>query len=77
MRSYRTAWLAISIAAALTLAGCGRSPGHRALTGVAIGAGTGAVVGSVTGIGPGGGAPIGGGVGAAVGDLASPNTINL
>ncbi|HQT61472.1 MULTISPECIES: YMGG-like glycine zipper-containing protein [Acidiphilium] len=77
MRSYRLAWFTVAAGAGLLLGGCGYSPGGRALSGAAIGAGTGAVVGSVTGIGPGGGALIGGGVGAAVGGLTSPSTINL
>jgi hypothetical protein len=62
----------IMISAALTasvlgLAGCGYSPGHRALTGGAIGAGGGAILGSATGLGAGTGALIGAGVGAATG----------
>jgi osmotically inducible lipoprotein OsmB len=62
---------------AIALAGCGYSPGSRALSGGAIGAGTGAIIGSVTGIGPGAGALIGGGVGAIGGAATSPNTVNL
>ena len=63
--------------AALALAGCGYSPGSRALSGGAIGAGTGAIVGAVTGIGPGTGALIGGGVGALTGAATNPNDVNL
>jgi hypothetical protein len=63
--------------AALALAGCGYSPGSRALSGGAIGAGTGAIVGAVTGIGPGTGALIGGGVGALAGAATNPNDVNL
>lgn len=63
--------------AALSLAGCGYSPGSRALSGGAIGAGTGAIVGAVTGIGPGTGALIGGGVGALAGAATNPNDVNL
>ena len=51
-------------ASLLGLAGCGYSPGQRALSGGAIGAGGGAIVGAATGIGPGTGALIGGGAGA-------------
>jgi hypothetical protein len=47
-----------------TLAGCGHTPGERALSGGAIGAGSGAAIGAVTGAGPATGALIGGGVGA-------------
>ncbi len=49
------------------LAGCGYSPGHRALTGGVIGAGGGAILGSATGLGAGTGALIGAGVGAGTG----------
>ncbi len=63
--------------AALGLAGCGYSPGHRALTGGAIGAGTGAIIGAATGGNVGTGALIGGGIGAIGGAVTSPNTVNL
>ncbi|MDE8344676.1 MAG: YMGG-like glycine zipper-containing protein [Acidocella sp.] len=69
--------LPLMIAAGVTLAGCGYSPGSRALSGGAIGAGTGAVLGAVTGIGPGAGAAIGGGVGAVAGAAISPHVLNL
>jgi len=59
------------------LAGCGYSPGSRALSGGAIGAGAGAILGAVTGIGPGAGAAIGGGVGAVAGAATNPHTLNL
>jgi len=66
------------LAAALpVLAGCGESPGHRALTGGAIGAGGGAIIGAATGLGPGTGALIGGGVGAATGAATNRNQLNL
>lgn len=61
----------------LSLSGCGYSPGQRALSGGAIGAGTGAVIGAVTGTGPAGGALIGGALGAVAGAVTNPNTINL
>jgi len=63
--------------AAFGLAGCGYTPGSRALSGGAIGAGTGAIIGAATGMGPGTGALIGGGVGAIGGAVTNPNTVNL
>ena len=60
------------IGLALTVAACGDTPGQRALTGGAIGAGSGAVIGSVTPIGPIGGAVIGGVGGAVVGAATTP-----
>jgi osmotically inducible lipoprotein OsmB len=60
----------------LVLAGCGESPGCRALTGGAIGAGGGAVVGALAGS-PAVGALAGGAGGAAVGGLTSPNQVYL
>ena len=63
--------------AALSLAGCGYSQGHRALTGGAIGAGGGAIIGAVTGIGPGTGALIGGGAGAITGAATTHNQVNM
>ncbi len=61
----------------VALAGCGYSPGQRALSGGAIGAGGGAIVGAVTGIGPGAGALIGGGAGALTGAATNHNQLNL
>ncbi len=60
-----------------TLAGCGYSPGHRALTGAAIGAGGGAIIGAATGIGPGTGALIGAGAGALTGAATTHSQLNL
>lgn len=54
----------VMAAMALGLAACGDTPGERALTGGAIGAGSGAAIGAVTGAGAGTGALIGGGIGA-------------
>ena len=68
---------AILAAMALALAGCGYSPGARALSGGAIGAGTGAIIGAATGGSPLTGALIGGGIGAVGGAVTSPNAINL
>ncbi|MBU6448980.1 MAG: hypothetical protein KGQ26_05065 [Rhodospirillales bacterium] len=66
------------LAASLTaLAGCGYSPGHRALTGGAIGAGGGAIIGAATGLGPGTGALLGAGAGALTGAATSHNQLNL
>jgi osmotically inducible lipoprotein OsmB len=66
------------LAASLTsLAACGYSPGHRALTGGAIGAGGGAIIGAATGMGAGTGALIGGGAGALTGAATSHNQLNL
>jgi osmotically inducible lipoprotein OsmB len=56
----------------LMLAACGETPGTRAVTGGAIGAGTGAVVGSATGAGALPGAVVGGAGGAAVGAATTP-----
>ncbi len=61
----------------LALAGCGYSPGQRALSGGAIGAGAGAIVGAATGIGPGTGALIGGGAGALTGATTTHHQLNL
>ncbi len=62
---------------ALALAGCGYSPGHRALTGGTIGAGGGAIIGAATGLGPGTGALIGAGVGALAGAATTHHQLNL
>jgi osmotically inducible lipoprotein OsmB len=67
----------ILAASLTTLAGCGYSPGHRALTGGAIGAGGGAIIGAATGLGPGTGALIGGAAGAVTGAATSPRQVNL
>lgn len=56
----------------LAVAACGDTPGQRAVTGGAIGAGTGAVVGSTVGH-PLGGAVVGGLGGAAVGAATTPD----
>lgn len=64
--------------AALTgLAGCGDTPGQRALSGGAIGAGSGAIIGAATGGSAATGALIGGGVGAIGGAVTNPHTVNL
>lgn len=68
--------IALTFAGAL-LAACGSSPGDRALTGGAIGAGTGAAVGAVTGGSAVGGALLGGAAGAAGGYLTDEEDIDL
>ncbi|HUC16769.1 MAG TPA: YMGG-like glycine zipper-containing protein [Acetobacteraceae bacterium] len=69
--------LAVLSGLAFGLAGCGYSPGSRALSGGAIGAGSGAIIGAAAGGSPATGALIGGAVGALGGALTSPSTINL
>jgi hypothetical protein len=68
-RSIET-WLALGLV--LAVAACGDTPGQRAVTGGALGAGTGAVVGSTVGH-PLGGAVVGGLGGAAVGAATTPD----
>lgn len=60
-----------ALGSVLALAACGETPGQRAVTGGAIGAGTGAVVGSTMGH-PLAGAVVGGLGGAAVGAATTP-----
>lgn len=59
------------------LAGCGYSPGQRALSGGAIGAGAGAIIGGSTGMGAGTGALIGAGAGALTGAATTHHQLNL
>lgn len=54
------------------VSGCGYTPGQRAVTGGAIGAGAGAAIGAATGGHAATGALIGGGVGALGGALTAP-----
>jgi hypothetical protein len=68
---------ALLLASVIGLSGCGYSPGHRALTGGAIGAGAGAIIGAATGLGPGTGALIGGGTGALTGAATTHHQLNL
>jgi hypothetical protein len=65
-----------AFAFAAVLAGCGTTPGERAISGGAIGAGAGAVGGALVG-NPLAGAAIGGAGGAAAGALTSPNQVDL
>jgi osmotically inducible lipoprotein OsmB len=64
-------------ASLLALAACGNTPGDRALSGGAIGAGAGAGIGAATGGSPAAGAAIGGVGGAAAGAATSPRDVNL
>lgn len=73
MRAY---WLGtVMIIGSLALAGCGESPGCRALTGGAIGAAGGAALGAIGG-NPALGALAGGAAGAATGGLTSPSEVS-
>jgi len=54
------------------VSGCGNTPGERALTGGAIGAGAGAGIAAIAGGHPLTGALVGGGVGALGGALTAP-----
>lgn len=72
----RAKWvMGVVVLGSLTLAGCGQTPGCRALTGGALGAAGGAALGAIGG-NPGLGALAGGAASAAAGGLTSPNTVN-
>jgi osmotically inducible lipoprotein OsmB len=60
----RSTAMILLVSALLGLAGCGESPGTRAVTGGLMGAGAGAGISALTGGKPATGALIGGGVGA-------------
>ena len=62
---------------ALGLAGCGTTPGDRAISGAGIGAGVGALGAAVTGGNAGTGAIVGGVVGGVVGAATSPDDVYL
>jgi osmotically inducible lipoprotein OsmB len=62
---------ALTGALLLALAGCGYTPGQRAVSGGLLGAGGGAALGAVTGVGAGTGALVGGGAGALGGALTA------
>ncbi len=70
--TYRLSGAAAALLAILSLSGCGREPGTRAVTGGLLGAGGGAALGAVTGVGAGTGALIGGGAGAVGGAVTAP-----
>ena len=61
----------------LALAGCGYSPGDRAVSGGLLGAGTGAAVGAIAGGNVGTAALIGGAIGGVGGAVTSPDAVNL
>ena len=65
------------VGVALSLMGCGYSPGDRAASGGLIGAGSGAAIAAITGGSPLLGAAIGGGIGAIGGAVTSGHDINL
>jgi hypothetical protein len=62
----------LALAMLLGLAGCGETPGTRAVTGGLLGAGAGAGVSAVTGGRPATGAAIGAGAGALGGAVTAP-----
>jgi osmotically inducible lipoprotein OsmB len=66
-----------AVVALALLAACGNTPGQRALSGGAIGAGAGAVGGALVGGDPVTGALIGGGVGAVTGAVTNRHQIDL
>jgi osmotically inducible lipoprotein OsmB len=77
MRMYaKTKSVILASILALCLAGCGTTPGDRALSGGMLGAGTGALIGSIAGSAA-DGALFGGLGGLALGALTSPDTVNL
>jgi hypothetical protein len=68
--------LVLGFAAALTVAGCGDTPGDRALSGGMIGAAGGAAIGAAAG-NPGAGAAIGAVGGAIAGAATDPCDLDL
>lgn len=69
--------LSTSIALVIFVAGCGSTPGERAVTGSGLGAGAGAIVGAVTGLTVVQGALIGAGAGGITGALTDNSNLNL
>ena len=69
-------WILVAVLA-LSLAGCGYSPGDRALSGGLLGAAGGAGIAALTGGAPLVGAAIGGGAGALAGAVTSGHALNL
>ena len=67
----------MSVFATLALAGCGNSPGERALSGGGIGAASGAGLAAVTGGSVAGGALVGGAAGAVTGAVTKPGDVCL
>ncbi|HEY4075688.1 MAG TPA: YMGG-like glycine zipper-containing protein [Rhizomicrobium sp.] len=72
----RTNMLVLGFAALLAVAGCGDSPGDRALSGGMIGAAGGAAIGAAAG-NPVAGAAVGAVAGAAVGAATDPCDLDL
>lgn len=72
-----TAKISSALVLITLLSACGNTPGERALSGGAIGAGTGAVGAAVLNANPIAGALIGGGVGAVTGAVTDKRQINL
>ena len=72
----RTHALVMGFAVALLLAGCGHTPGDRAVSGAMIGAAGGAAIGAATG-NPAAGAAIGAVGGAVVGAATDPCDLDL
>jgi osmotically inducible lipoprotein OsmB len=64
--------ICLALGVAVGVSACGYTPGERALTGGALGAGAGAAIGAASGGSAGAGALIGGGVGALGGALTAP-----
>jgi hypothetical protein len=69
--------ITLTIISTLAVSACGDTPGQRALSGGAIGAGTGALGAAVLDANPVAGAVIGGVAGAATGALTNRNQIDL
>ncbi len=76
MTKRKTLFAVTVLGCGLALAGCGTSPGDRALSGGLIGAGTGAAIGAASG-NVGAGALIGGAAGATIGAVTSPRQLYL
>lgn len=72
----RTLAIGAVLASALAVAGCGTTPGERAVTGGMLGAAGGAAIGAVTGSAA-TGAAIGGVAGAAAGAVTDPCDLDL
>lgn len=72
----RTLAIGAVMASALAIAGCGTTPGDRAVSGGMLGAAGGAVIGAATG-NPATGAAIGAVAGAATGAMTDPCDLDL
>ena len=77
MQHIRMGGLMALVVASLVLAGCGVTPGCRAVSTGALGAGTGAVIAAIAGGPIGLGAAIGGATGAIGGAATSPRAAYL